>query len=224
MSRKNDTDQDKLDEFFHESDDDPYAIPSEDIYDTPDPSNNNDTQSNLSKFLEDKWTGDDESKYDGKDFDKIDIENGQKQKHIPAPKKSNKDLTLELGTAGICSILFLRNYVEGGLVGFVFGGIKGVIGGYQTGGNKLPGFARSVRAEAAANGRSLGLWLGTYRASKVLFSRTRGVEDHLNTFMAGFCAGSAYMLHTRSPLQIISSGLSSGAMLTVLGAYGGSNW
>lgn len=219
MSKRNNNENENDEEnLFHETEDDPYAIPSVDKYDS-DPSssspysNDVDTDTNLSKFIEDKWNNDDKS------------DNNSKTVSANTPKqiKSKEDLTIELGTAGICGLLFMRNFVEGGMVGMAFGGIKGIINGYQMGTNKLPGFARTVYAEAAVNGRSLGLWLGTYRASKVFFLRTRQTDDSLNTFMAGFCAGSMYMLHTRSPVQIITSGLSSGAMLSVLASFGGSS-
>lgn len=230
-------------EFFHETEsgsvsesaDDPYDIPFEDKYASPPTDSNQayDTDTQFSKFVEDKWVGDDSLEEQGDDFDNIDErellskkknENANKNKQNNQQQiKTKNDLTLELGTAGICGLLFVRNFVEGGMVGMVFGGIKGVVHGFQTGANKTPGFRRAVFAEAAANGRSLGLWLGTYRASKVLFIRTRGIDDLFNTFGAGFCAGSLYMLHTRSPVQIVTSGLSSGFILTALASFGGSS-
>ena len=231
MSRRSNEDKRRQEEeeYFNETADDPYATATEDKYATPDDTKKYDTDTQFSKFVEDKWTGGD-TPQEGNEFDNIDEEDlknkHQKKKPLSAAEqqvKTKNDLTLELGTAGICGILFLRNFVEGGMIGLVFGGLKGVITGYQTGSNKAPGFVRAVYTEAAITGRSLGLWLGTYRASKVLFARTRGVDDQLNTFVAGFCAGSIYMLHTRSPVQIIASGLSSGAMLSVMAAIGGSS-
>lgn len=221
MTRRNDDEKrrsEENDDYYDELADDPYATPTEDKYATP-----SDTDTTFSKFIEDKWAGDpkdDEGNYDA--VDDINIANKKKNKK-EQQIKTKDELSLELGTAGICGLLFVRNFVEGGMIGMVFGSVKGVINGYQTGMNKAPGFARSVYSEAAINGRSLGLWLGTYRASKVFFLRTRGVNDQLNTFLGGFCAGSMYMLHTRSPVQIITSGLSSGAMLSVLAAFGGSS-
>jgi hypothetical protein len=227
MPRRMDKERGEDEEYFNETADDPYAIPTEDKYETPNPNNKNayDTDTQFSKFVEDKWTsGERDTPQEGNSFDQIDELEMEKNKSAAEQQiQSKNDLTLELGTAGICGLLFVRNFVEGGVIGMAFGGIKGVIAGFQTGSNKAPGFARAVYAEAAINGRSLGLWLGTYRASKVLFARTRGVQDHLNTFAAGFCAGSMYMLHTRSPVQIMASGLSSGAMLSVLAAFGGSS-
>eukprot|EP00603_Paraphysomonas_imperforata_P002111 CAMPEP_0114425316 /NCGR_PEP_ID=MMETSP0103-20121206/7170_1 /TAXON_ID=37642 ORGANISM="Paraphysomonas imperforata, Strain PA2" /NCGR_SAMPLE_ID=MMETSP0103 /ASSEMBLY_ACC=CAM_ASM_000201 /LENGTH=264 /DNA_ID=CAMNT_0001594143 /DNA_START=24 /DNA_END=818 /DNA_ORIENTATION=- len=247
---------------FSETEDDPYAVPSQDKYDSNsefsksimdkwvnesegDKSSEDkyDDNAEFSNAIVDKWMneseGDEEAKGDinvDTEFSKFIVDKwvnesedgGDSSADDTKAKQQMKDknelLKIELeklGTGGICGLLFVRNFVEGGIVGMMFGGVKGALDWRQLAAHSRGSFGRVVLREATLNGRMLGLWLGTFRASKVFFMRTRGSNDRLNTFLGGFCAGSMYMLHTRSPLQIITSGITSGAIVSVLAEVGG---
>ena len=54
------------DDIFNENEDDPYAIITEDKYETPDPNSKPfDTDTQLSKFVEDRWNNETNESVDG---------------------------------------------------------------------------------------------------------------------------------------------------------------
>ena len=117
----------------------------------------NETASPNSSFVEDSWVNPDTKEEQSDNYDNIDevqiltkTENN-KNKQVSPHVKTKEELTLELGTAGICGLLFVRNFVEGGMIGMAFGGITGIMHGFQTGSHKAPGFGRAVLGEATRN-------------------------------------------------------------------------
>jgi hypothetical protein len=67
---------------------------------------------------------------------------------------------------------------------------------------------------------SFGLWLGTYQSVNIFLTRSRKKSGILNSIGAGFVAGSVASLSTRNPMQIMVGGMTSGALMGIMGALG----
>mmetsp|Transcript_8304 Transcript_8304/g.8462 ORF Transcript_8304/g.8462 Transcript_8304/m.8462 type:complete len:218 (-) Transcript_8304:69-722(-) len=136
-----------------------------------------------------------------------------------------KDLPIQLPNAGpkitigapvFCTVTGVVAFVQGGIVGGVVGLFQGISHGVQLGVLREPSFPRQLSAVVGSNGRSFGLWMGTYTGVKCTLRSARGRNDMLNSFGAGFAAGVVGSMHTRSRSTMIMSGMASGSLMAIL--------
>lgn len=98
-----------------------------------------------------------------------------------------------------------KEFLVNGAIGGVIGGIGGISIGKSSG----------IVAQTALKGAfSLGMFLAVQKGSMCSLQIYRGKNDLYNSFGSAFLAGCFFNLHTRSPTQIILSGISSGLIFT----------
>lgn len=138
-----------------------------------------------------------------------------------AKKKGPK---LDLPPASLCTIISVSNAVQGTAVGCLVGGVSAIVEGAQHGALREPGFLGYARGQSWSRGKQFGGWLAVYSGAKCALRVTHGGNDMMNSFVAGFLAGTVGVLRTRHPPTIIFNGLSSGAIMGVMSVFNMSNF
>lgn len=140
----------------------------------------------------------------------------KKKKGLDDPnlKKVKKDMQYMT-----CGILGVGNLCEGFMIGTIFGGVQGIVGGASSGVIRQPGFGRLLFQSAISSGNSLGVLLGVYSASRCSLALTRKVDDKFNTFAAGFLGGCVSSLKSRNPRFILLNGAAAATVITILDSF-----
>ncbi len=123
---------------------------------------------------------------------------------------------LKLSGHSGCLLKGATNFVDGFMMGVVFGGAMGIYQGMNAGILRQPGFGGLWWRAARANGFQFGALLGVYEGSKCSFETIRGKKDFINTFMAGGLAGAVSSLRTRNPVQILAGSVAGGLIMSVM--------
>jgi hypothetical protein len=142
----------------------------------------------------------------------------------PALPGNAQDTTIDLSkisTPMLASIIFVRSFFTGAVIGGLFGGVQGAVHGFQNRAALGNNLGPVIMQTTVTSARSFGLWLGTYQSSTVVLSRVRHKNDIGNSVVAGFLAGSISTLATRNRSQIIYSGVTSGLLMGVMHAFNG---
>lgn len=121
----------------------------------------------------------------------------------------------------LCPTIGVANLIQGGAVGAIFGIVNGCVEGYHHGLIRQPGFGRFIAFSSATTAFTFGGWLGCFQGSKCVFKEVRQKKDWVNTCGAGFVAGAASALRSRSPQQIMVAGLSSAVLMTIIESISG---
>jgi hypothetical protein len=119
-----------------------------------------------------------------------------------------KRLPITCETAGVAGA------IVGGFSGAVVGIVSGVAVNYQHFGKQ--GFVRTVAGTGALNAANFALWLGSFSYVKCSLAKYRGQRDAINSFTAGFVAGSLTALRLRDPRRIIINGLISATLAAAI--------
>ncbi len=120
-----------------------------------------------------------------------------------------------------CLIYGSANIIQGAVLGLAIGGVQGVFVGITSGMHRQPGFGGAVWHAAKSSGVQFGVWLGVYSGCRCALAVTRRKDDKLNVFGGGFAAGCVATLRTRNPALIVTNGVASGLIVTILEAIGG---
>jgi hypothetical protein len=127
-------------------------------------------------------------------------------------KENKVKISPEVG----CTVAAAVNFIEGGVVGALVGGVHAVVDGYSHGFARQAGFGRYVVGASLGSAVSFGGWLGSYKGTKCYMRAMRGKDDTLNSFGGGFVAGLVGSLRTRNPRVMVVSGIGSGILMSVL--------